>query len=63
MDNNQPKGKRDENKPLNLPPSGLSRISPFDKKGQSAILKDNKFSKTSVKGTAPQFRINQHKGA
>lgn len=55
---------QNENKPLNPPPVGFNKISSFDKKGQSAVLKDNKLSNTAVKGGgAPQFRINQHKGA
>lgn len=41
----------------------IPTISRFDKRAQNAILKDSKFSNTSVKGMAPQFRIHQHKGA
>lgn len=52
-----------DEKPLNPPPSGLPKVSMFDKKGQAAILKDSKFSNTAVKSAAPQFRIHQHKGA
>jgi hypothetical protein len=43
-----------------LPP----RISIFDKRAQNQFLKDTKMNVKSVKGGgAPQFRINQHKGA
>lgn len=45
------------------PVSQIPTISRFDKRAQNAILKDSKYSKTSIKGMAPQFRIHQHKGA
>ncbi len=47
----------------NNPIPQIPTISKFDKRAQNTILKDSKFSNTSVKGIAPQFRIHQHKGA